>query len=354
METRLLSILAGIVLGLLWIPVSCPCQAGSLPLIVDHRSTNIDIIPEKWIEKAKQDFVIAYGHTSHGSQLVSGMSVLAAQDDLFAFNSTGSGGALKLIDHAFSGDLGHNGDTSWASRTRDFLDRPENSDVNMVMWSWCGGVSDNTREGINTYLNTMSALEQEYPHVTFVYMTGHLDGTGLEGNLHARNEQIREFCRTHGKVLFDFADIESFDPDGNSFLEKYANDGCYYDSDGDGSRDANWAQQWCSAHPGECSTVGCAHSQSLNCDLKGRAVWWMLARLAGWNPGSAGLGDVNGDGDITIVDALFVARCAVGLSDLCQASVADVDCNHQLDIRDALLIARRSVDLPTANWCSTD
>jgi hypothetical protein len=154
----------------------------------------------------------------------------------------------------------------------------------MVMWSWCGGVSDNTVEGINTYLNTMDALEKDYPHVTFVYMTGHLDGSGIDGNLHRRNEQIRAFCRAHNKVLFDFADIESYDPDNRYYLDRNANDGCYYDSDGNGSQDANWAELWCSAHPGECSAVRCAHSKSLNCDRKGRAVWCMLARLAGWLP----------------------------------------------------------------------
>ena len=45
-------------------------------------------------------------------------------------------------------------------------------------------------------------------------MTGHLDGTGPSGNLYARNDQIRDYCVANGKVLFDFADIESWDPGG--------------------------------------------------------------------------------------------------------------------------------------------
>ena len=53
----------------------------------------------------------------------------------------------------------------------------------------------------------MIRLELEFPQVTFVYMTGHLDGTGEDGNLHQRNNQIREFCRINNKVLFDCADI---------------------------------------------------------------------------------------------------------------------------------------------------
>lgn len=74
----------------------------------------------------------------------------------------------------------------------------------------------------------MNRLEEDYPHVTFFYMTGHLDGTRESGNLNLRNNQIREFCRENNKILFDFADIESFDPDGKYFLDKGANDGCYY------------------------------------------------------------------------------------------------------------------------------
>jgi hypothetical protein len=124
----------------------------------------------------------------------------------------------------------------------------------------------------------MNALEGDYPDVTFVYMTGHLNGTGETGDLHLRNEQIRDFCVTNNKVLFDFADIESYDPDGTSFLELGADDNCDYSG-------GNWATEWCAAHPASdlCLTCSCAHSQPLNCNLKARAFWWMLARLAGWD-----------------------------------------------------------------------
>ena len=76
------------------------------------------------------------------------------------------------------------------------------------MWSWCGQVSTATAEDIDAYLELMGGLEAEYPGVRFVHMTGHLDGTGREGNLHLRNEQIRAFCRENRKILFDFADLE--------------------------------------------------------------------------------------------------------------------------------------------------
>ena len=35
-------------------------------------------------------------------------------------------------------------------------------------------------------------------------MTGHLDGTGLRGNLHKMNEQIRNFCYNNNKILLNF------------------------------------------------------------------------------------------------------------------------------------------------------
>ena len=67
---------------------------------------------------------------------------------------------------------------------------------------------------LTTISRPCPGLETDYPKITFVYMTAHLDGSGADGNTNQRNEQIRAYCRANNKVLFDFADIESYDPDG--------------------------------------------------------------------------------------------------------------------------------------------
>jgi len=98
---------------------------------------------------------------------------------------------------------------------------------------------------MQTYLDLMSGLEAEYPGVIFIYMTGHLVGTGEDGNLNQRNNQIRAHCIANNSVLFDFADIESYDPDGDTnFMELYANDNCDYTG-------GNWADEWCANHSGD-------------------------------------------------------------------------------------------------------
>ena len=253
-------------------------------MIIDHNCTKLNTIPSTSITTAKQKLHIAYGHTSHGSQLISGMSGLVTfKGNSYAWNNGGTGGALDLHDYAMDGDLGNPDRTTWATRTRTYL--ASNPDVNVIIWSWCGEVSDATDSNINTYLNLMSTLEKDFPTVKFVYMTGHLDGTGLTGNLHLRNEQIRDYCKTNKKILYDFSDIECYNPDGIYFGDKKPNDNCDYDSNGDGNADANWATQWQNSHTKGVDWFDCsaAHSQALNGNLKAYAAWWLWARLGGWD-----------------------------------------------------------------------
>jgi hypothetical protein len=277
--------------------------------IIDHRCTDLSRIPAPFIQNAKSTLHIAYGHTSHGSQLTTGLSGLdtfMGGTGLFSWNQDGSGGALQITEDmggydstygAF--DLNQPAYGDFFQATIDYL--AIHPDINVIIWSWCTGVSHADETDINDqYLSLMNQLELDYPNIRFIYMTGHLDGSGLEGNLHQRNEQIRTFCRNNGKWLYDFADIESFDPDGNEYLSRLATDGCNYDFDNSGQTDEsgdpalptgddrNWALDWQNSHdegPGsDWYNCGSAHSQPLNANRKAYAAWWLWARLAGWNP----------------------------------------------------------------------
>lgn len=230
--------------------------AGAEAIIADHNAVGeFESIPDSVIQAVGEDYLIFYGHTSHGSQIVTGISLVYDEDPFYD----------PPTFYEYGDDLGHNGDTTWVPPTRSWLDaHPE---YNMVMWSWCGGCSDNTETGINVYLNATNGLEQDYPGIVFIYMTGHLDGSGPEGNLYVRNNQIRDYCLANDKILFDFADIESYDPDSNYYPD--ASDAC------------EWCYDWCSLYP--CPSCGCAHSHCFNCYLKGKAWWWMMGRIWGWS-----------------------------------------------------------------------
>ena len=255
------------------------------PIIANHSIINyirFDQIPDSVILNAKNTLHIAYQHTSHGSQITSAMSVLPTFKEglggtvgLYSYNST------FLHDYAMPSvpDVGYPG---WDNATRDYLDDPSNADCNVIMWSWCGQASSQTEQSmIDHYLDPMAQLELDYPDVMFVYMTGHVDGTGLEGNLHQRNEQIREHCIAGNRILFDFADIESYDPDGNYYGDKYVTDNCDWN---DGENSGNWALDWQATHTENVDwfSCSCAHSQALNGNQKSYAIWWLWAKLSGW------------------------------------------------------------------------
>ena len=262
---------------------------------------------QNFIGDAKSMFHIGYGHTSHGSQITSGMSGfnnfmnnLGYSENLFAWNNGGSGGALDLEEGAGYGEgwLDHDcGYVGWDDETRYYLDgsdpgagTADHSDVNIILWSWCGQVND---VNIQThYLDNMADLENEYPDVTFIYMTGHLEGYKTGDSWFNNNNAIRDWVAGgSNRVLFDFADIEKYDPEQLvNYADYFADDNCDYDSDGTSPRneDSNWATEWQNSHIEgvDWYSVSCAHSQSLNCNQKAKAFWYMMAMLAGWDDGS--------------------------------------------------------------------
>ena len=326
-----------LIIGMIAILAMVPSACADA-IIIDHTCTDISEIPDEWISQSKAMFNMSYGHTSHGSQIVTGMNnIKDSAGSLYWWDHDGTQGGLSLYDRTPSGDLGNPDRYTWAARTRTMLDN-SNNDRNVVMWSWCGQVSGNEAE-IQQYLDLMTELEADYPNVIFIYMTGHLNGGGVEGNVNQRNNQIRAHCIANNSVLFDFADIESYDPDGDmNFMELYANDNCDYNG-------GNWAVKWCAAHPGSdlCASCDCAHSQSLNCNLKGRAFWHMMARLAGWDGGQPEqpiCGDVTDDSSIDTVDLMLLLKHCVNPAGnpLAHECTGDIDGNGYINILDVRLL----------------
>ncbi len=280
----------------------CVLNAWADPIIIDHNNTDITQIPQADIERAKNDLHIAYGHTSHGSQLTSGMTGLVAfanggglgltlPTDFFAWNNGGNNGALDLHDYAMSGDVGYY--PAWVNNTRAYLDN--HADVNVIIWSWCGQVDSKYSNGTleSQYIDPMNQLEIDYPNVQFIYMTGHVDIWDDADNK-AANQVIRDYCNDNDKILYDFADIEHYDPDGNYY--EFVHDNCdYYSGPGVG-RLGNWALEWQASHTQGVDWYSCssAHSQALNANRKAYAAWWLWARLGGWDGGEGSVCNEDG------------------------------------------------------------
>jgi hypothetical protein len=252
-------------------------NTSSSPYIIDHNCTDISKIPDNWIDQVKEQLEVHYAHTSHGEQIVVGLqrlsdgtaqasTALTSQSNRYRFYHAycyvpdGQNG-LSMMDGQQSSycetyvtpDLYWESDTglNW---TRDVL---SNFDVNVSLWAWCCQLDYYSETETQNYLDRMSQLEEEFPDVTFIYMTGNAQSS--EQNRYDRNNQIRQYCRDNNKFLFDFADLDCWDNG-----EQYTENGIPME------------------HP-HYNGDEAGHTTYSSCDNKGKAFWWLLARIAGWS-----------------------------------------------------------------------
>ncbi len=250
-------------------------------LIVDHTSVAaFDRIPAQWLAAAKQ-LTMHYVHTSHGGQIVSGLEAMELAEPAYGV-AIGFYSTVLLppqedppVFRMYRNALDPTG--YWSTEAGRALTRSAAGTgwFGYSMFAWCGEMTGASAATVQQYLDTMNAFETEFPSMRFIYMTGHTDGTDTPStptSLKYNNNLIRQYAIANNKVLFDFADIESYDPAGNYYLNDYEGN-------------CTWCAGWCDSHPEDCINLAssCAHTHPYICKLKAKAFWYMMARLAGWD-----------------------------------------------------------------------
>ena len=271
-------------------------------------------IPEDYIAKARDQFHVAYQHTSHGTHVSYGIFGLqdykAGDETLFAIsNNDIQPGKLDFRDYALAGyappgvdaaDLSRD-ETAFIQTTRNFLDDPDNSEINVVMWSWCNiaghDVEGNYLTGMDSLINEYGPAGSKIGHgpgqrstaVQFIFMTGHANqnANSGEGNPESQAELILDYCRNNNQFCLDYYGIDS-----HCMAGKY-----WPDAGDNGNSDSyggNYYEDWQSNTtlginyyenknaPGGSVTFGAHNTQHITANRKAYAFWWILARMAGW------------------------------------------------------------------------
>lgn len=161
----------------------------------------------------------------------------------------------------------------WAGNT---VGSPEDPDGNELPWGLDAG--DITITGnsvsIDTYLSATQhyndfARQQGFPTKTF-FTTGPADSAGETGyQVYLKHQRIRTYVQTHGGILFDYAEILSFNDNGSQATrswQDYAGQTHIFEiihphNDGEAY-----------GHIGEAGALRLA-----------KALWYMLARIGGWD-----------------------------------------------------------------------
>ena len=171
----------------------------------------------------------------------------------------------------------------WAGRS---VEGPEGN------LAWGIDAEDFAITGNSISMDTYISATQEYINYCTVnniptkvfFTTGPVDDYSTEDHYggYLKHEHLREYVRANPSlILFDYADILCFDDDGS------------------GTTDSFNGTTFPAITPTNLSPVSAGHISKAGGVRLAKAMWWMLARMAGWQAGDT-------DNEVTLVTSISV------------------------------------------------
>jgi hypothetical protein len=257
-------------------------------IVIDHNSVDLfDSIPDQYIQAASQIHQL-FRHASVGNNISNGLDCLMDKTqprpsscdrdmpiDQIIYSSKynrnnwvfeyhkplpeqnpGWSDKISLFVNRVS-DLGPNSPFSVYSFKFGFVDGYNGSEIDNEFF--------NSTNSVYPTIRDLENLEDQYPNKVFVYWTMGLSRMVGTSDSYNFNQQMRAYAQANNKILFDFADIGSHRPDGTPC---YANTG-------------NGVEALCDEYTNEDNG---GHLNALGSQRAAKAMWVLMAQIAGWRP----------------------------------------------------------------------
>jgi len=264
-------------------------------IIADHTVVDkFDDIPQYYIDKVKKMWLVVAGE-SHSRGYFNGLTLLQAADPKFAVKTIMFGPASpdpytteKLrasratwgdVDNA-SGWIYSYGEEDWwttplaISRTKAGITycNTHNLEIAAIGFGWCYDDGVNYTDYCNATKEYIDYCKSNGYNTRVFYTTSTCDmAYGSPGakqyNRWLGAELIRDFVsKDETRILFDYYDILCYDDDGSGPRTAIYNGNTYnVITDTNDQNDSDY------------------HISPTGAQRVGKAMWWMLARMAGWD-----------------------------------------------------------------------
>jgi len=246
------------------VPTSTPTLTPGGAIIIDHRHTDPSQLSQAQLDAAR-GLATFFNHASIGGNILDGMRDLQGQD-YGRYNIAilyGNGSAVGINEYG----AGSNGRP--LTKVDGFAASVNSGQIAAFMKFCTGDIPCvNGDTSIETmwirYRDMMVTELVEHPNTTLVWWTIPIIASNnsrahCNQELEWFNNQVRTYVSEHGGVLFDIADIESHDPDGNPVTTS-------------GGYEAAWPAY----------TSDGAHLSTTGRQRVAAAVWHLLAQIGDW------------------------------------------------------------------------